>query len=81
MEDKDFESLLRAMYPHPDDNDNQSDIDELCRLRLGVGFEDFVRVANALLPLTVPTQSPKTQSYFHSFWVDGTCYVYRESDI
>lgn len=79
MEQMDFERLLRAMYPHPDYEDNSLSIEELCRLHLGIGFDDFMRVGTALLPLTEPSKSPVTSSYYHAYLVDGVALVKLKS--
>ena len=79
MEQMDFERLLRAMYPHPDYEDSPISVDDLCRLNLGVSFEDFMRVGTALLQLTEPSPSPKTSSHYHAFHVDGVALVKLKS--
>ncbi|ECA8972914.1 hypothetical protein ETB55_21760 [Salmonella enterica subsp. enterica serovar Omuna] len=77
MSEFEYEELLCAMFLITDEQreEDDFDIDALCCERLGVTFEDFVRVAQALLPLTVPAQSPITNTWYHAFMVDGIAYV------
>lgn len=79
MDKLDFEGLVRAMFPHPEYEDNPISIDELCRLRFGVDFADFERIASALLPLTEPSDSPNSSRRYHAFFVDGLPIVRMES--
>lgn len=83
MEECDFEGLLCAMHLVTDEERNSADydIDALCQDKLGISFEDFVRAGLALLPLTVPSESPVTSDWYHAYMVDGIAYVKERSEI
>ncbi|EDT2962896.1 hypothetical protein EL09_22835 [Salmonella enterica subsp. enterica] len=83
MQECDFEELLCAMYLITDEERNSADydVDVLCQEKLSVSFDDFVRVGQALLPLTVPSESPITSNWYHTFMVDGIAYVKKRSEI
>ncbi|ECG3146338.1 hypothetical protein AZH90_004367 [Salmonella enterica subsp. enterica serovar Legon] len=83
MEEGNFEELLCAMFLVTDEERSSSDydVDVLCQDKLGVSFDEFVRVGQALLPLTVPSQSPVTSSWYHAFLVDGIAYVKEKSEM
>ncbi|ECG7135622.1 hypothetical protein E6W93_22525 [Salmonella enterica subsp. enterica serovar Uppsala] len=83
MNDFEFEELLCAMFLITDEQREEDDfnIDDLCLERLGVSFEDFVSVGSALLPLTVPAQSPITETWYHAFMVDGIAYVKEKVEL
>lgn len=83
MSEWDFEELFCAMFLITDEMRSAADydIDELCEEKLGISFEDFIRVGNALLPLTPPAKSPHTSKFYHAFMVDGIAYVKREADV
>lgn len=82
MTDFEFEELLCAMFQISDEmrEDDGFDIDDLCLDKLGINFEDFVRVGNALLPLTPIAKSPVTSNLYHAFLVDGIAHVKQKVD-
>lgn len=83
MEECNFEELLCAMYLVTDEERNSAgyNVDALCQDKLGVSFDDFVRVGQALLPLTVPSESPITSNWYHAYMVDSIAYVKEKSEI
>ncbi|EOY5692359.1 hypothetical protein ACP7OL_004611 [Salmonella enterica subsp. enterica] len=83
MTEFEYEELLCAMFLITDEQREKDgfDIDDLCCEKLGVSFEDFVRVGSALLPLTIPSKSPITSTWYHAFMVDGIAYVKQEAEV
>ncbi|EKE2597401.1 TPA: hypothetical protein ACU3FO_004519 [Salmonella enterica] len=83
MTEFDYARLLCAMALITDEQMDEPgfDIDTLCIDKLGVTFEDFQRVGNALLPLTIPSKSPITSTWYHAFMVDGIAYVKQEAEV
>lgn len=83
MTDFEFEELLCAMFGITDEQreDDDFDLDDLCYDKLGVYFDDFVRVGSALLPLTPAAKSPITSKVYNAFLVDGIAHVKREVEV
>jgi len=75
----DVEELLSAMYGITDEMRNEHfDFDELCYKEFDIGFEEFMGVVAALLPLTPVVQSALTGQMYHAFMKDGLAFVKQE---
>lgn len=75
----DVEELLSAMFGITDEQRNDDfDFDELCYEKFDIGFEEFMGVVSALLPLTPVVQSALTGQMYHAFMKDGLAFVKQE---
>lgn len=76
----DIEELLSAMYGITDEQRNDDfDFDELCYEKFEIGFEEFMKVIAALLPLTPVVESALTGHKYHAFIKDGLALVKQEA--
>ncbi|EJM0750737.1 hypothetical protein NNQ81_001980 [Salmonella enterica] len=76
----DIEELLSAMYGISDEQRNDDfDFDELCYEKFEIGFEEFMKVILALLPLTPVVESALTGRKYHAFIKDGLALVKQEA--
>ncbi|RTP98370.1 hypothetical protein EKN38_21215 [Enterobacter sp. WCHEn045836] len=76
----DVEELLSAMYDITDEQrNNDFDFDELCYEKFDIGFEEFLKVITALLPLTPVAESALTGKKYHAFIKDGLSFVKQEA--
>lgn len=76
----DIEELLSAMYGISDEQRNDDfDFDELCYEKFEIGFEEFMKVISALLPLTPVVESALTGTKYHAFIKDGLALVKQEA--
>jgi len=62
----DYEELGRHLCCIPDD-DEESDIDDACIDKFGVGFVQFVKIVEALMPLAMSGKSPLTGHIYQGF--------------
>lgn len=76
----DIEELLSAMYGITDEQRNDDfDFDGLCYEKFEIGFEEFMKIISALLPLTPIVESALTGQKYHAFIKDGLALVKREA--
>lgn len=74
------EELLSAMYGISDEQRNEDfDFDELCYDKFEIGFEEFIKIVEALLPLTPVVNSAFTGKQYHAFMKDGLAFVKMEA--
>lgn len=76
----DIEELLSAMYGITYEQRNDDfDFDELCYEKFEIGFEEFMKIISALLPLTPVVESALTGKKYHAFIKDGLALVKQEA--
>lgn len=70
------EELAVAVLGYCDDDELDSDmIEEKIYEKLGVEMEQFQKVAEALIPFTIPAETAICGKFFHGFVKDGAFIV------
>ena len=76
MEWFEAEELAVAVLGYCDDDELDSEtIENKMEEQFGVGMSQFQAIADALMPLTIPGESPLSGELFHGFVKDGSFVV------
>lgn len=70
----DVEELIREMMGNEDADSDE--VEQYLCDKYEVSFESFHKIVEALLPFTIPTQSPLTGAIYHGFAKDD-CYIVK----
>ena len=73
MDTLDVEELAIAVLGMPEESDSD-DIENAIYEKFDVSIETFGKIAESLLPLTIPGKSAITNGIFHGYVKDG-CFI------
>lgn len=82
MEHYEIIELALAVLGLDEDFDDEDELDDYIEEkvieRFNVNLEQFGKIAEALIPLTIPARSPLTNKLYQGFTRDGECWVFKK---